>query len=174
MITIIMSILKSCVIEDWALNLPTNWENVTSFQCKITCLWDLCYFKTLSLDFTKKDQTTLETHCVPLPVIELGAACHADKDVFFADLHQRDAVLQGQHKPVIPGFGVSIENCTFWVKRAKLKGWLDTAEAEKQNTIVLNSRKCWSAEDNMLPHILPKVLALKVFCKLWTSSQFRS
>lgn len=57
------------------------------------------------------------THCVPLSIIELGAACHADEDVFSADLHQGDAVFQGQNKPVVPIFGVPVENGTFWVKR---------------------------------------------------------
>lgn len=30
---------------------------------------------------------------MPFSVIEFGAACHADEDVSFADLHQRDAVF---------------------------------------------------------------------------------
>lgn len=69
----------------------------------------------------KKFFTTLETHCVPFSVIELKAACHTNKSIFFAHLHQRDAIFQGQNKPVIPVFGVSIENDAFWVKCPQLK-----------------------------------------------------
>lgn len=63
------------------------------------------------------NQTALGTYRVPLPVVEFGAACHTDQYVPFANLHQRDAVFQGQNKPVVSVFGVSVENHTFWVKR---------------------------------------------------------
>lgn len=56
------------------------------------------------------------THHVPFPVVELWASGHADQALSSADLHQRDAVFQGQNKPVLPVFGVSVENGPLWVK----------------------------------------------------------
>jgi len=66
--------------------------------------------------------TTLETHRVPFPIVELWPTRHADECVFFADLHQRYAILKGQNEPVLSIFGVSVKNRTFRVKRPQLKG----------------------------------------------------
>lgn len=67
------------------------------------------------------------SHRVPLSIAELGAAGHADVHARSVDLHQRDAVLQGQNKPVPSFFCVPVENHTFGVKGAQLKGRLDAA-----------------------------------------------
>lgn len=65
---------------------------------------------------------------MPFAVIDFGASCHTDVHVILTKLHQGNAILQGQNKPVFSTFGVSIENYTLGVKRPYLKGWLDAAE----------------------------------------------
>lgn len=71
---------------------------------------------------------------MPLSVVEFRAACCADKHVLLTDLHQRDAVFQGQDKPVLSVFGVPVEDDPFWVKRPQLKGRLDAAEIQQSRT----------------------------------------
>lgn len=69
----------------------------------------------------------MTSHRVPFSVAELGATGHADVHARSVDLHERDAVLQGQNEPVHSFFGVPVENHTFGVKGAQLKGRLDAA-----------------------------------------------
>lgn len=76
----------------------------------------------------------MRSHRVPFSIAELGAAGHADVHARSVELHERDAVLQGQNEPVLSFFGVPIENHTFGVKGAQLKGRLDAAG--NQETIV--------------------------------------
>lgn len=73
----------------------------------------------------------VETDRVPLPVVQLHPALHADQHAFFADLHQGDAVHQGQDEPVLSVFSVSIENQTFGVICPKLEGRLDAAQTKR-------------------------------------------
>lgn len=76
---------------------------------------------------------------MPLAIVELRSASHTHKYICFADLHHRDAIFQGQNKPVISVFGVPVENCALRVKRPYLKGRLDAAEIE-QNGFKFNRR----------------------------------
>lgn len=71
---------------------------------------------------------------MPFSVAELGATGHADVHARSEDLHERDAVLQGQNEPVLSFLCVPVENHTFGVKGAQLKGRLDAAGT--QETIV--------------------------------------
>lgn len=68
---------------------------------------------------------------MPFAIVELQPARHADENVLFADLHEGESVPQGQNEPVLPVFGVSIEDRSFGVKGPKLKGRLDAEETEK-------------------------------------------
>lgn len=58
----------------------------------------------------------MKPHRMPSPIVEFAAPGNADKDAWSVDLHERDAVFQGQHKPVQPVFGVPVEDHTFGVK----------------------------------------------------------
>ena len=69
---------------------------------------------------------------MPFSIIEFGAAGRADLGASFADLHQRDAVFQGQNEPVHAVLSVPVEDRTFWVKRPELKGRLYPAEKKKK------------------------------------------
>lgn len=53
---------------------------------------------------------------MPFSVVELGATFRTDMVTPDAELHQREAVFQTQNKPVVPVFGISVENGTFRVK----------------------------------------------------------
>lgn len=79
-------------------------------------------------------------HRVPLPVAEVGAAGHADVDAPPVDLHERDALFQGQNKPVQPFFGVAVEDHTLGVKGAQLEGRLDAAGNRKPVRMGLRRR----------------------------------
>lgn len=59
---------------------------------------------------------------MPFPIVNLRPTGDTDKYVFFADLHQGEAFVEGQNKPVVSIFGVSVENYTFGVKGPELKG----------------------------------------------------
>lgn len=67
------------------------------------------------------------SYLVPSSIIQFGSSFHTDQDICFPNLHFRNPITQGKHKPVPALFGVPVEDDALRIEGAKLKVGVDAA-----------------------------------------------